>query len=126
MKQEDVLSKEIVGAAIEVHRLLGPGLLESTYEQCLCRELSLRGMVFQRQQPLPLEYKGEALDCGYRMDVVVANRVVVEIKSVDRLEPIHDAQLLTYLKLSGYKLGLLMNFNVPVLRRGLKRIVNGL
>ncbi len=126
MKQEDLLSNEIIGAAIEVHRLLGPGLLESTYEQCLCRELALRNIAFQRQQRLPLEYKGETLDCGYRMDMVVADMVVVEIKSVERFEPIHDAQLLTYLKLSGYKLGLLLNFNVPVLIRGLKRIVNGL
>ena len=126
MKQEDLLSKEVIGAAIEVHRLLGPGLLESAYEQCLCRELTLRRIAFQRQQPLPLDYKGDILDCGYRMDMVVADKVVVEIKSVERLEPIHDAQLLTYLKLSGYKLGLLLNFNVPALRRGLKRIVYGL
>jgi len=123
MKHEDFLSNQLIGAAIEVHRQLGPGLLESAYERCLCRELDLRGISYQRQKSLPLEYKGELLDCGYRMDIVVACKVVVEIKSVEKIEPIHDAQLLTYLKLSGYKLGLLLNFNVPVLRRGLKRIV---
>ncbi|MFO7593137.1 MAG: GxxExxY protein [Pseudomonadota bacterium] len=101
-------------------------MLESAYERCLCRELDLREISYQRQRTLPLEYKGEFLDCGYRMDIVVAGKVVVEIKSVEKIEPIHDAQLLTYLKLSGYKLGLLLNFNVPVLRRGLKRIVYNL
>lgn len=126
MNREDSLSKEIIGAAIEVHRHLGPGLLESAYEHCLCRELSVRGVAFQHQLPLPVRYKGELLDCGYRLDIVVDRRVVVELKAVDALESIHNAQLLTYLKLSGCRLGLLLNFNVPVLMRGIKRIVNNL
>jgi GxxExxY protein len=122
--REDRITGEIIGAAIEVHRELGPGLLESAYEQCLCHELSLRGLTFERQAPLPVAYKGVRLDCGYRMDVVVEDAVLVELKTVDKLLPIHEAQLLTYLKLSGHQLGLLMNFNVPVLKDGLKRIVN--
>jgi GxxExxY protein len=126
MNREDSLSKEIIGAAIEVHRHLGPGLLESAYEHCLCRELSVRGIAFQQQLPLPIRYKGELLDCGYRLDIVVDSLVIVELKAVDALESIHNAQLLTYLKLSGCRLGLLLNFNVPVLRRGIKRIVNNL
>ncbi|MGM0594876.1 MAG: GxxExxY protein [Pseudomonadota bacterium] len=126
MKREDYLSNQIIGAAIEVHRQLGPGLLESTYEQCLCRELVLRGIDFRRQVPLPVKYKGEFLECGYRLDMVVDRRVVLELKAVEELESIHEAQLLTYLKLSGLQLGLLMNFNVPVLRRGIKRIVYNL
>ena len=126
MNREDSLSKEIIGAAIEVHRYLGPGLLESAYEHSLCRELSVRGIPFQQQLPLPVRYKGELLDCGYRLDIVVDRQVVVELKTVDALESIHNAQLLTYLKLSGCRLGLLLNFNVPVLRRGIKRIVNNL
>jgi GxxExxY protein len=120
----DRITGEIIGAAIEVHRELGPGLLESAYEQCLCHELSLRGLRCERQVPLPVEYKGVRLDCGYKMDVVVENVVVIELKTADKLLPIHDAQLLTYLKLSGHSLGLLLNFNVPVLKDGLKRIVN--
>jgi len=122
--REDWITGEIIGAAIEVHRELGPGLLESAYEQCLCHELSLRGLAFQRQVDLPVVYKGIRLDCGYRMDVVVEETVVVELKTVDKLLPIHDAQLLTYLKLYRRQLGLLLNFNVPVLKDGLKRIVN--
>ncbi len=116
----------IIGSAIEVHNALGPGLLESTYEQCLCRELELRGIPFARQSPIPLEYKGLRLDCGYRLDVIVADTVVVEIKSVDVLLPIHKAQLITYLKLGGWKLGLLINFNVPTLVQGVRRVVLGL
>ncbi len=122
--REDKITGEIIGAAIDVHREIGPGLLESAYEQCLCHELSLRGLTVQRQVALPVEYKGVHLDCGYRMDVVVEDAVLVELKAVEQLLPVHDAQLLTYLKLSGYQLGLLMNFNVPVLKDGLKRIVN--
>ena len=122
--REDKITGEIIGAAIEVHRELGPGLLESAYEQCLCHELSLRGLPFRRQVELSVAYKGIRLDCGYRMDVVVADIVVVELKTVDQLLPIHDAQLLTYLKLYRRQLGLLLNFNVPVLKEGLKRIVN--
>jgi GxxExxY protein len=116
----------VIDAAIEVHRALGPGLLESAYEECLCRELTLRRIAFQRQHPLPVQYKGLALDCGYRLDLVVADVVVVEIKAVEKLLPIHDAQLLTYLKLSGLKVGLLINFNVPVLKQGIRRRVWGL
>lgn len=118
------LTETIIGAAIEVHRALGPGLLESAYEECLCRELRLRDVPFERQRPLPIEYKGAKLDCGYRLDVLVAGRVVVEIKAVAALEPIHEAQLLTYLRLGGWSVGLLMNFNVAVLKSGIKRMVN--
>jgi GxxExxY protein len=122
--RENEITGEIIGAAIEVHREMGPGLLESAYEQCLCRELSLRGLSFESQIKLPVEYKGVRLDCGYKLDVIVEDLVVVELKTVQELLPIHDAQLLTYLKISGYQLGLLINFNVPVLKDGLKRIVN--
>ena len=115
------LSHEIIGAAIEVHRTLGPGLLESSYHECLCRELLVRGMRFEKERPLPLEYKGIHLECGYRIDIVVAGLVVVEVKSVEALAPIHDAQLLTYLRIGGYKLGLLLNFNVVVLKDGIHR-----
>jgi len=107
---------EVLGAAIEVHRALGPGLLESAYEQCLCRELTLRHVPFVRQIPLPVEYKGLKVDCSYRLDFLVDSSVVVEIKAVSALEPIHSAQLLTYMKLGCWSLGLLINFNVPVLR----------
>ena len=116
----------IIGASIEVHRALGPGLLESAYEECLCYELEGRGISIQRQVPLPVEYKGIKLDCGYRMDVVVDDMVVLELKAVDRLLPVHEAQLLTYLRLRRCPVGLLINFNVPVLRQGLKRIVHNL
>ena len=120
------MTREIIGAAIEVHSALGPGLLESAYEECMCRELSLRTIPFQRQVPLPLEYKGVRLDCGYQLDLLVAESIVVELKSVEALMPIHEAQLLTYLKLGGWNVGLLINFNVPLLRDGLKRVVLGL
>ena len=113
------LSSKIIGAAIEVHKALGPGLLESTYEEGLCYELD-------RQKSLPIVYKGKKLDYGYRLDVVVENSIILELKSCEQIEPIHKAQLLTYLKLSGLKLGLLLNFNVPVMREGIVRIVNGL
>lgn len=124
MRREDALSQEIIGAAIEVHRHLGPGLLEAIYEQCMLKELGFRGINVQHQRPLPVSYKGEVLDCEYRLDLLVDNNVIVELKTVKRLEPVHDAQLLSYLKLSGYRLGLLINFNVPVLKHGVKRIVN--
>jgi GxxExxY protein len=114
----------IIGAAIEVHRVTGPGLMESVYEECLCYELSQRGLRFQRQLELPIRYKGINLDCGFRMDLVVEDAVVLELKTVDTLLPLHSAQLLTYLKLSGKKLGLLINFNEPTLKKGLKRLVN--
>ena len=120
------VTETIIGAAIEVHRALGPGLLESTYEECLCRELSLRGVPFERQRSLPVEYKGLRLDCGYRLDLLVADTVVVEIKAVESLLPIHEAQLLTYLRLGGWKVGLLINFNVAILKQGIRRRVLGL
>ncbi|MDO8744491.1 MAG: GxxExxY protein [Candidatus Brocadiaceae bacterium] len=114
-----------MGAAIEVHRTLGPGLLESAYEECLCKELTLQKISFERQRPLPLEYKGVKLECGYRLDLLVDDTVVLEVKAVDAIISIHEAQLLTYMKLGGWKVGLLINFNVPVLKQGIKRLVIG-
>jgi GxxExxY protein len=118
------LTGEVIGAAIEVHKALGPGLLESTYEECLCIELELRNIPFERQKEIPIEYKGVNLNHAYRLDIVVPNKLIVELKACDSLEPIHHAQLLTYLKLSGIKVGLLINFNVPVLKEGIKRLAN--
>ena len=118
------LTDRIIGAAIEVHRATGPGLMESAYEECLCYELSQVGLAFKRQLPLPISYKGVKLDCGYKMDIVVEDQIVLELKTVDTLLPIHAAQLLTYLKLSGKPIGLLLNFNEPTLKKGLKRLVN--
>ncbi len=118
------LTESIIGAGIEVHRALGPGLLESAYEECLCHELNLRGLTFQRQLPLPVTYKGLQLNTGFRVDLLVADQVVVELKATDTLLPVHSAQLLTYIKMGGWPLGLLMNFNVPVLRNGIKRLIN--
>jgi GxxExxY protein len=115
------VTEQIIGGAIEVHKALGPGLLESAYEDCLCRELVVRGIPFERQRPLPVEYKGTRLACGYRLDLLVAGAVVVEVKAVSCIEPVHEAQLLTYLKLGGWKVGLLINFNVPVLKDGIRR-----
>ena len=123
MLEEKELTETIIGAAIDVHRELGPGLLESAYEECLCHELHIRGLAFARQVDLPVRYKGLSLDCGYRLDVVVENRVVVELKSTEQLLPVHQAQLLTYLRLSGKRVGLLMNFNVAVLKDGIVRRV---
>ena len=120
---EDQLTEEIIGAAIEVHRALGPGLLESAYEECLCHELKLRGLSVQRQVPLPVIYKGVKLDCGYKLDIVVEGTVILELKTVENLAPVHEAQLLTYLRLSGIKIGLLINFFSPVLRNSIKRMV---
>lgn len=120
------ITQAVIGAGIEVHRALGPGLLESVYEECLCRELDLQQVQFERQYHLPVDYKGIRLDCGYRLDLLVAGTVVLEIKAVERLLPIHQAQLLTYLKLGGWKVGLLMNFNVSVLKQWIKRVVLGL
>jgi GxxExxY protein len=117
----NTITERIIGAAIEVHKVLGPGLMESAYEECLCRELLLRGIGVERQLPLQVEYKGIRLDCGYRLDLLVEQSVVVEIKSLSSIEPIHEAQLLTYLKLGGWKLGLLVNFNVPLLKDGIRR-----
>lgn len=119
----DELTENIIGAAIEVHRVLGPGLLESAYEACLCRELSVRKLHFQKQVPLPVQYKGLQLEAGYRLDLLVEDKIVVEIKSVDELLPVHQAQLLTYLRLSHKRIGLLINFNVPLLKHGLKRMI---
>jgi len=118
------LSSKIIGAAIEVHKALGPGLLESAYEECLCHELELRGINFERQKPLPIKYKDVRLDCGYRLDILVDNQIVLELKSCEQIEPIHKAQLLTYLRLADLTLGLLLNFNVPVMKDGIVRIVN--
>jgi len=117
------LTEKIIGAAIEVHRSLGPGLLESAYQECLCRELTLQQIPFRRQLVVPAEYKGVRLDCGYRLDLVVDSAVVVEIKSVTAIEPVHRAQLLTYMRLGGWRVGLLINFNVPTLRHGIRRLV---
>ena len=117
------LTRSIIGAAIEVHKLLGPGLLESAYEDCLCHELALRGIRFEKQKPIPLVYKGTKLECGFRLDLLIEGRVVVELKSVDGLAPIHEAIILTYLRLSGHTLGLLINFNVPVLKDGVRRFI---
>ena len=117
-------SSKIIGAAIEVHKTLGPGLLESSYEECLCYELGLRGILFERQKSLPIVYKDKHLESGYRIDVVVENSILLELKAVEKIEPIHKAQILTYLKLSNIQLGLLLNFNVPVMKEGLIRVVN--
>jgi GxxExxY protein len=122
-EQRDPRTTPIIGAAIAVHRVLGPGLLESTYEQCLCHELYLRGLTFERQVDLPVPYKGLLLDCGYKMDLVVEEQVVLELKSVERILPVPEAQLLTYLKLSGKSVGLLINFNVSLLTRAIVRRV---
>jgi len=118
------LSGEVIGAAIEVHKTLGPGLLESVYEECLSMELGLRGIPYEKQKELPVRYKGAELDCGYRLDIVVAGKLIVELKACEKLQPIHEAQLLTYLRLTGIKIGLLINFNVPVLKEGIKRLAN--
>jgi GxxExxY protein len=122
--RENQLTEKIIGCAIEVHKALGPGLLESAYEECFCYELNQQGLSFNRQVPLPVVYKGIKLDCGYRIDVLVNEIIVVELKTVEKLLPIHDAQLLTYLKLYKRPIGLLMNFNVPTLKSGIKRLVN--
>jgi GxxExxY protein len=117
------LTHEIIGAAIAVHKELGPGLLEAVYEECLSHELQLRGLQFERQKPIPVVYKAAKLDCGYRADVVVCGRVIVEIKAIAAIAPIHDAVMLTYLRLSGCKIGLLINFHSPVLKDGIRRYV---
>ncbi|MFO7957480.1 MAG: GxxExxY protein [Candidatus Brocadiia bacterium] len=124
-KALDWLTEEIIGAGIAVHRALGPGMLESAYEACLAYELTDRGLGFEQQKPLALVYRGMKLDCGYRLDLVVEDQVIVELKAVEKLEPIHQAQVLSYLKLSGLPVGLLMNFNVEQLTQGIRRLVNG-
>ena len=120
------LTEIIIGAAIEVHRALGPGLLESAYEECLAYELSMVNISFERQVPLPVKYKSVALDCGYRLDLLVEKTVVLELKAVEVLHSIYEAQMLTYLRLGAWPIGLLINFNVPVLRKGIKRLVHQL
>ncbi|MBU4344129.1 MAG: GxxExxY protein [Desulfobacteraceae bacterium] len=119
----DELSNQVIGCALEVHRNLGPGLLESTYEQCLAYEMNVAGMPFKLQHPLPVEYKKIKLDCGYRIDMLVDNSIIIELKSVDKILPIHQAQLLTYMKLASISIGLLINFNVKYLKDGIKRMV---
>jgi GxxExxY protein len=118
------LASQVIGCAIEVHRNLGPGLLESTYEACLCRELALNEITFKRQVPLKIQYKGELIECAYRMDIVVNGSLLLELKSNESLQPIHQAQIISYLKLSGLKQGLLINFNVRLLKDGIKSFLN--
>ena len=117
----NVITENIIGASIDVHKALGPGLLESTYEECLCYELEQRKIQYVRQYNLPIKYKDVHIDCGYRIDLLIEEKVVVELKAVERLLPLHDAQLLSYLKSGNWKVGLLINFNVPVLIRGIRR-----
>ena len=123
-KRSDILSRQIIESAIEVHRTLGPGLLESVYEQALRYELSQRNIPFERQKRLPVAYKEVNLDCNFRLDLLVDDLVIIELKAVERMGPLFEAQLLTYLKLSKLWLGLLLNFNVPIMKNGIKRIVN--
>ncbi len=128
MGQTDInkLSSQVIGAAREVHKAIGPGLLESIYEDLLCHELDLRGISFERQKPLSFVYKGKRLECGYRIDVIVEKAIILELKSCESIIPIHKAQLLTYLRLSGLSLGLILNFNTVLLRDGIVRVVNDL
>lgn len=121
--EADDLSRRVIGLAMEVHRTVGPGLLESTYEECLCRELELADIPFHRQLPIPIDYKGKRLECGYRLDLLIDGRLIVEVKAIERLLPIHEAQLLTYLRLSGKRIGLLMNFHSMMLKEGIRRLV---
>ena len=123
MLYDEDLTKQIIGAAIEVHRELGPGLLESVYEECLCHELSTRQIPFRRQVVLPLIYKTKQLDCGFRADVIIADKVLIEIKAVETVTDLHKAQLLTYLHITGLKVGLILNFNTVVLKDGMVRLV---
>jgi GxxExxY protein len=125
MLKGNQLTNEIIGSAIEVHRNLGPGLLESTYEACMAFELQQRDLNVERQLELPILYKGKKLEHNYRIDLIVNNQVIIELKSINKIEPIHDAQLLTYLKLANKRYGLILNFNVPVMRQGIRRLLNG-
>lgn len=120
------ITEKVIGCAIEVHRAIGPGLLESAYEECLCYELKEQGLNFKRQVPLPVVYKGVKLDCGYVLDIIVEDLVILEIKAVERVMPIHEAQLLSYLRMLDKRIGLILNFNMPIMKNGIKRIVNGL
>jgi GxxExxY protein len=124
MEPRDPLTEQVIGAAIDVHRELGPGLLESAYQICLCRELELRHIEHAYEVEIPVLYKGIKIDCGYRLDIVIPGRLIVETKAVEKLLPIPEAQLITYLKLTGIRLGLLLNFNVPVLKNGIKRLIH--
>jgi GxxExxY protein len=117
------ITEKVLGAAIEVHKHLGPGLLESTYDACLCHEFEIRGLAFQRQVHLPLKYKGLQVHAAFRLDLVVEDRIIVELKSQDGIHPVHEAQLMTYLKLTGMRVGLLLNFNVPIMKDGIVRRV---
>lgn len=119
----DELSNRVIGCALEVHRHLGPGLLESAYRQCLARELGAAGVPFRMEWPVPVDYKGLKIDCGYRADIVVGDSLIVELKSVDAINGLHEAQLLTYMKLAGFRTGLLINFNVRLLKEGIRRFV---
>ncbi len=120
-REANRITEGIIGAAIEVHRGLGPGLLESAYVECVCREMSLRGISFERERAVPVDYKGVRLECGYRLDLLVERQIVVEVKSIETLAPVHEAQLLTYLRLGGWHIGLLINFNVLLLKQGIRR-----
>ena len=122
-REKDLLTERVIGFAIEVHRLLGPGLLESAYEECLCFELKQNGVSFKRQMFLPVVYKSVRLDCGYKLDIVVQHQVILELKTVERLMPIHEAQMLTHMRLSGIGTGLLLNFNSAVLKDGIRRLM---
>lgn len=124
LRELNTLSNQVVGACIEVHQVLGPGLLESAYEECLCHELTLRKIAFEHQVAIPIEFKGIRLNNGFRLDILVENQLVIELKAVDELQPIHSAQLYTYLKLTGLHLGLLTNFNVKLMKDGIRRVVN--
>ena len=124
MKEINAITEGVIGAAIAVHRALGPGLLESAYEACVAYDLVDSGFLVERQKGLPVVYRGVELDCGYRIDLLVENKVIVELKAVEKILPIHEAQLLSYLKLSGCKVGLLINFNVKILKTGIRRLIN--
>ena len=125
-REQDLVARQIVDSAFAVHTTLGPGLLESVYEQCLAFELASRNIAVERQVPVPVTYRGVLIDAAFRMDIVVAGMVVVEVKAVEKMVPIHEAQLVTYLKLSGYPIGLLINFNVPLIKDGIRRMVRSL
>ncbi len=120
---KDPLTDQVIGLAIEVHRQLGPGLLESAYEECLCHEFANASVAFERQKPIGIDYKGTKLDCGFRADLIVGNKLLIELKAIERILPIHEAQLLTYMKLSEISTGLILNFNTKVLKDGIKRMV---
>ncbi|MDE0537252.1 MAG: GxxExxY protein [Rhodospirillales bacterium] len=124
VEENDPLTQTVIGLAIEVHKQLGPGLLESAYEACLCYELSEKGISFDRQVDLPVSYKSIKIGAGYRLDIVVENKLIIELKTVERILPVHESQLLTYLKLSGIRTGLILNFNSAVLKDGIRRLVN--